>query len=207
MVYDRRTAPHNEVADRRLRNGFVRLVSSVCQRWGQPCDRGPFVNLQLAPIRLLGRDCREVGMDCIGDTQDATYLLGGPRSLDHGEVYAVVGALGTQTGNATYVALSVNNLQKLKGVLNVSDPTLKGSASAYARSVKNHGKFFIHYLTRNCATIRKLTDGQCTSIPKSQVPAGVKFAPVVREYVAPGTTRGPNPIQILNPRIIKLKQP
>lgn len=207
LVYDKRTTPHNEVTDPSLRKGLVGLVKSVCKRWGQPCDSGPFVNVQIAPIRLVGRDCREVGMDCIGDTQDATYLLGGARSLDHGEVYAIVGTLGTQTGNATYAALSVNNLQKLKGILNVSDPALKGSARAYARSVKNQGKFFVHYLTRDCAKIRKLTDGECTSIPKGQVPVGVKFAPVLREYVAPGTTRGPNPAQILNPRIINFKQP
>lgn len=207
LVYDTRTTPHNEIADPALVRGLDRLVGKVCDRWQQPCDPARLINLQIFPIKLLGRDCREIGMSCLGDTQDASYLLAGARSLDSGEVWALVGTLGTETGNATYAALSVNNLQKLKGVLNVSDPELKGSARAYARSVRNHQKFFIHYLTRNCAAIRNLTDGECTSVGRRDIPTGVKFAAAVREYVAPGTDRGPDPRRLLKPRILEFHQP
>ncbi len=207
LVYEPRTTPVNEVAEPRLRRGLGRLISKVCERWGQPCDPKPLINLQGFPIHGLGPDCREIGENCAGDNWDASYFIAGGRPLDSGEVYALVGTLGTQTGNATYVALSVNNLQKLEGVVNVSDPKLKGSARAYTRSVRNHNKYYVHYLTRNCARIRNLTDGECTSIDRTALPRGVKFASVVRDYLAPGTRRGPDPTKLLKPRIIELRQP
>jgi len=89
----------------------------------------------------------------------------------------------------------------------VSDPELKGSAKAYSRSVRNHDKFFVHYLTRDCTRIRNLTNGECTSIDTNALPRGVKFAAVMRGYLAPGTRRGPNPAKLLKPRIIKFQQP
>ena len=207
LVYEPRVTPVNEVTGPQLRRGLVRLAAKVCERWGQPCDPKPLINLQGFPIRGIGRDCREIGENCAGDNWDASYFIAGARPLDSGEVYALVGTLGTQTGNATYVALSVNNLEKLAGVINVSDPELKGSARAYSRSVRNHSKFFVHYLTRNCARIRDLTDGECTSVDRTVLPRGVKFASVVREYLAPGTRRGPDPTKLLKPRIIELRQP
>ena len=207
LVYEPRTTPVNEPAEPQLRRGLVRLVSEVCERWDQPCDATPLVNLQGFPIHGLGRDCREIGENCAGDNWDASYFIAGSRDLDAEEVYAIVGTLGTQTGNATYVSLSVNNLQKFSGVINVSDPELKGSAKAYSRRVRNHGKFYVHYLTRDCSRIRDLTDGECTSIDTTAVPRGVKFAAVVRDYLAPGTSRGPNPTKLLKPRIIEFRQP
>ena len=58
----------------------------------------------------------------------------------------MVGTLGTATGNATYVGLSVNDMSKLKGVLSVNDTELAGSAASYAGTVDNTNKFFVHYL-------------------------------------------------------------
>lgn len=207
LVYEHRTTPVNEVTNARLRGGLHRLLGGICDRWGQPCSPKPLINIQGFPIRLLGRDCREIGMNCAGDNWDASYFIAPARTLDSGEVYALVGTLGTETGNATYVALSVNNLQKLEGVLNVSDPKLKGSARAYASSVPNQGKFYVRYFARDCSKIKNLTDGQCTSVGTRAVPHGVKFATIVREYLAPGTRRGPDPAKILKPRIITFKQP
>ncbi len=207
LVYEPRTTPYNEVGDPNLRAGLFGLVSDVCERWGQPCDPARTISLQDFPIRAVGTDCREIGMNCAGDNWDASYLIAGARGLDSGEVWAFVGTLATETGNATYVALSVNNLQKLEGVVNVSDPELKGSAEAYATSVPNHEKFYVHYLTRDCSAIENLTDGECTSIGTDEVPVGVNFATIVREYLAPGTARGPDPTKLLKTRILKFKLP
>ena len=44
-------------------------------------------------------------------------VSGGTWHLDGGQVIAVVGALGTKTGNSTYTSLSVNWFPELVGVL------------------------------------------------------------------------------------------
>ena len=166
----------------------------------------------------FGPACRNIGMNCLGDNQDASFFLINPRPLDTGNVYAVVGTLATETGNATYVGLSVNDASRLAGVLNIADTQLKGSAGNYAGAlygpVANWDKFFVHFFTRDCAAIADLTDGACTTITKAMVPrAGDDKAPgdaelhgmfsaAVRAYVAVGSKRGPNPSLQLRPRVL-----
>jgi hypothetical protein len=152
-------------------------------------------------------------MNCLGDNQDAGYFLMRPEPLDEGNVYAVVGTLATETDNATYVGLSVNDASLLKGVLNIPDTRLKGSANGYS-VVTEPEKFFIHFFTRDCAAIADVTDGACTTITADMVPlAGDdkalgdpelhgKFSAAVRAYVAVGSERGPDPRLQLRPRIL-----
>ena len=101
-----------------LRPDLNRLVRKVSEAWGQPCalddcsDQGSsFIDTQSYPFNLVGPLCDNIGMDCLGDTQDASYQFLGGYGFDNGEVYAVVGTLGTATGNATYVSLGVNNFR------------------------------------------------------------------------------------------------
>jgi len=47
--------------------------------------------------------------------------LYGPLSLDNGEIYAVAGKLGAETGIATYVGLGGNQVSTFNGVANLSD--------------------------------------------------------------------------------------
>ena len=70
----------------------------------------------LMDLGQFGPACREIGMNCLGDSQDASYFLFKPKPLDTGKIYAVVGTLATETGNGTYVGLSVNDASLLKGV-------------------------------------------------------------------------------------------
>ena len=79
----------------------------------------------------FGPACRQIGMNCLADGQDASYFFAQPRPLDKGRIYAAVGTLATETDNATYVGLSVNDASLIKGALNVDDAKLKGSASSY----------------------------------------------------------------------------
>jgi hypothetical protein len=58
---------------------------------------------------LTGPECVKVGMNCVAPTEDTTYFLSGKLPLPENRVYAVVGALSTQTGNATYVGLGLNS--------------------------------------------------------------------------------------------------
>ncbi len=216
------------------------LARRICQRWGQPCDPAnpsdpsnldnpdqlrSLIPLQLDPnpvdprlggLGLFGPLCRTIGMDCLGDTRDASYFIAPGRALDNpgkpGWVYAVVGALATATENATYVGLSVNDLSKLKGVLSINDTALTGSAASYAGTIHNTDKLFVHYLARDCGAIEDLTDGQCSTITEEMVPplgdgAQGLFSAAVRNYVRPGTTRGPLPSEQLRPWIIRFAQP
>jgi hypothetical protein len=164
----------------------------------------------------FGPACRAIGMNCLGDNQDASYFLFTPRPLDTGLIYAVVSTLATETGNGTYVGLSVNDASLLKGVLNIPDTKLKGSADSYASAVgaEKLEKFFIHFFTRDCDAIADLTDGACTTITPDMVPlAGDdkapgdsalhgKFSAAVRTYVAVGSKRGPDPKLQLRPRVL-----
>jgi hypothetical protein len=213
LATEPRLTPHNEVADGALGSGMQALTGAVCQRWGQACTPRPLVNLQAPPINLQGKDCREIGMNCLGATEDAAYFNAPAGTLDTGEVYALVGTLGTATGNATYVGVSANNLTTLQGLMNVPDTDaaspgtdLMGSASAYAATVPNHAQFYVHYFARNCDAIQGLTDGACTAITPDMVPPGVKAAIAVRSYIAPGTRRGPDAALLLNPSILTFRR-
>jgi hypothetical protein len=151
-------------------------------------------------------------MDCLGDGQDASYFFSPARPFDSGSAYAIVGTLSTATDNATYVGLSVNDMSKLKGVLNVRDTELTGSAASYASTVDNTDKFFVHYFSRNCNAIASFTDGQCTTVTTDMVPpVGADkqgmFATGLRSYVRPGTERGPLSSEQLKPVIIQFTQP
>ena len=152
-------------------------------------------------------------MNCLGDNQDASYFLFPPKPLDTGKVYAVVGTLATETGNGTYVGLSVNDASLLKGVVNVSDLKLKGSANGYT-GVANRDKFFVQFLTRDCAAIAGITGGACTTITPDLVPLSSNasapgdptlhghFSAAVRAYVVIGSTRGADSTKQLSPRVL-----
>jgi hypothetical protein len=169
----------------------------------------------------IGPYCREIGMDCQGDQQEAAYYFSAPRSLDSGQVYAIVGTLATETGNATYVGLSANDASMMSGVANVLDTGLKGSADSYTDTVGDTGKFFVHYFTRDCTVLNNVPGGtaNCTGISEDMLPPiGNTSAPGdpalhgmlvvgLRDYIAPGTERGPENTKLLRPIILTFTQP
>jgi hypothetical protein len=213
----------DEVNDTTLSSGLSSLVNAVIARaesqgWVLKTDPDqtnpePMIDI-LNGLGQFGPQCREIGMNCLADGQDASYFMAPPKPLDTGRIYAVVGTLATETGNGTYVGLSVNDSSLLKGVLNVDDTKLKGSAGSYESAVGNWDKFFVHFFTRDCAAIAGLTDRACTTITRSMVPlAGDdkapgdadlhgKFSAGLRAYVVPGYERGPDPTKQLPPRTL-----
>jgi hypothetical protein len=226
---DRPVEPYGNIArDEReaedeayLRADLRDLVTAVTARATQgPWDLSPLPAPsmgeppQMANVESwlgqFGPRCRAIGENCLGDGQDASYFFMPPQPIDSGQVYAVVGTLGTQTGNATYNGLSANDASLLKGVANVPDydpgspgSDLLGSADGYAATVANHDKFFVHFFTRDCDAISGLTDGACTTITETMVPPLTAvsapgdphlhgfFTAGLRSYVKPGTARGP----------------
>lgn len=219
-VLDERTA----VNESPLELDFMRLVAAVNERWGQPCvtddcsDRASdFIDLQGPQINLVGPECTKIGMNCIGDNQDTSYQMTTDFLLDTGYVYAVAGTLGTRTGNATYVGLSLNDSYLIKGIANIDSDQLRNTASAYAADLTNPSKFYLYYLARDCAAIDELTDGNCFAVSDSKEVLPVctdldssdchPLKLIQREYISKGTARGPDSTLLLPPKLIPLKLP
>ena len=140
-------------------------------------------------------------MDCLGDTQDADYQISASAQIDNGQVIAVIGTLSTATGNATYTSLSVNWFPELVGVKNIDDTALNGTAASFASVLPDVdlGKFYVYYLARDCTGLEP-----CGEISKKLVPTGELIKLIQRNYVNPGSRRGPDPAKILNPVMVVL---
>jgi hypothetical protein len=196
---------------------LARLLRRVSETWGQPCaaadcsDRAvTFIDTQSYPFNLIGPRCAEIGMDCVGDTQDASYQFVGGLGFDAGEVYAVAGSLGTATGNATYVSLGVNNFRLRLGAKNVDGSSLVGSADpSWYPDVDQLDQLYVFYFTRNCDGLENLTHGFCLSVEDSPlvIPVGDRASLVERDYMRPGTQRGPNSKLLLPSRVLRLQRP
>ena len=222
---DREADPRSavdEIHDKVLRRGLKSLIRAVEKRMasqGWMLEEGGDLEMIdiLHKLGQFGPACREIGMNCLADGEDASYFFAQPKKLDTGKIYAAVGTLATETGNATYVGLSVNDASLLKGVLNVDHTKLKGSADSYHSEVPNPAsleKFFVHFFTRDCAAIADLTDGACTTITPDMVPLSTDeeapgdaklhgmFSMAVRAYVKPDTERGPDPTKQLPPHTL-----
>lgn len=168
-----------------------------------------------------GPYCRSIGMNCQADQQEAALPFSSPRFLDTGQVLAVVGTLATETGNATYVGLSANDLSMMAGVANALDADLKdsdgnviikglkGSAGSYASTVANTDKFFVYYFAWDCDVLSGVARGEyCVAIPDDLLPPDEgdpslrrTFTIGLRGYIAPGTQTGPDSSKLLAPRI------
>ena len=217
-VLDERTA----VDESLLAADLMKLVAAVNERWGQSCVTGDcsdraidFLDLQGSPVNLVGPECTEIGMNCIGDSQDTSYLMTPDFLLDNGYAYALAGTLGTRTGNATYVGLSINDSYLIEGVANIDSDRLRNTAGAYAAHLTNPSKFYLYYLARDCAAIDGLTDGNCFTVSTQQLPVCSDLDSsdchplkvIQREYVSKGTARGPDSTLLLPPKLIRLKLP
>jgi len=198
------------------------LTSTDCV---QPPPVSSFMTDPQHDFGWAGPYCRAIDMDCVGDQRDAGYYFSLPLPVNAGQVYAVISSLATQTGNATYAALSVNDASMMAGVENVpdSDQTdiegnivkgLKGSADFFAGIVDNTDKFFVHYFTQDCDVLQGVPGGMenCTPTIGVQPPIGDPslrdiFIIGLRDYIAPGTLRGPDSTQLLRPRVLTFTRP
>jgi hypothetical protein len=202
-IYDERTA----ISESALRDPLTRLISAVKHQWNQSdAHDAPFLAsvLPCCPldggVDLLGQHCLERGMNCLGDTQDTdTYRISPPVSIDRGEVIAIVGTLATATGNATYVSLGINRAAVLEGVANISNDDLTSTASAFSDRVSDTQQLYVYYMARSCAGL-----AHCKEIAESLVPAGETIKLIQRNYIRPGTKRGPSAEDLLSPSVIIL---
>ena len=208
-----RTAPPETA----LAQNLVALATAICNNWEQPCqpsDLKPLLNMRASQLSLTGPACVQVGMNCIAPTEDSAYFMSSRLPLPDDRVYAVIGALGTQTGNATYVGLGLNVSTTQLGFDNIEDYNLAGTANRYT-TVPNHERFFLQYFARDCTDLEDLTAGSnCYSIgdqlPNCYDPTDPTCAMLVlsvRNYLFPSSQRGPAPEFTLNPLVITLQRP
>jgi hypothetical protein len=203
------------------------LVSAVASKWGLHCSKPDcsdlgaqrFMDLEIEPIWEVGPRCGAIGENCLLDNWDMDLQLYGRPSVDHGEVYAIAGTLGTRTGNATYVALGINKVSQYVGVANLSDEVLKDTASRYAEEVSgnkcpaaNHTKttdcLFLYYFTRDCSVVENVTgEKNCFEIDAKLIPPKTmdSIAFSLRDYIRPGTQRGPDSSHVLPSMVIRVR--
>lgn len=210
VVLEERTA----VDELSLKPDVGALLAAVGRKWGQPCatadcsdEAKTFIDIQRFPPYTVGPLCREIGENCLLDNWDASYQFYGPLSFDNGEVYAVAGTLGTETGNATYVGFGVNQKSRLLGVANLSNEQLKNTAKAYKGEVGNTEKFYLYYFTRDCSEVEGLTGKNCLDITETMIPPGDHAALSVRDYMKPDTQRGPDSSLVLPSMLLQLRRP
>lgn len=216
--YEEKIANTDEQA---LKEDLSRLVAAVKEHWGQTGGDNTleFRSLSLW-VDLIGQHCLghegppgpepwitlpRGPMNCLGDGQDADYQISsGTFQLDDDQVIAVVGTLGTKTGNATYASLSVNWFPELVGVANRDDTVLEESAKKFKDKLGNpdlYRKFYVYYFARDCTGLYPW----CQEIPRALIPRGDTIKIVQRNYVNPpselypNSRRGPDPRKILNP--------
>jgi hypothetical protein len=201
-----------------LKNDLASLVAAVSQRWGQPSaalNAVPLLRVQPSPINMVGPKCFAIGMNCLGDTQDTSYQYSFPLPVGSDNIYALVGTLGTQTGNATYVGLGLTSSKRMLGFDNRSDADLINSASMFAQEVNNTDKFFVYYFTRDCSDLSALTNDRCLEISETDLPLCAdptaascdKLTFSLRDYIPPGAERGPDDNYILPALVIPLFRP
>ncbi len=209
--------PRTAVHEMYLKPALTLLVRGVIQTWGQHCVRDDcldraisFIDTQSYPFNLVGPLCDNIGMDCLGDTQDASYQFLGGFEFDNNEVYAVVGTLGTATGNATYVSLGINNFHLRLGAVNVDGTELMGSTDpGWYPGVPNLDKLYVYYFTRDCEGLKNLTHGFCSNVEDTAfvIPPGDRATLVERDYMAAGTQRGPDSKFTLPSMVITFQKP
>jgi hypothetical protein len=224
LIFEPRTANSEAYLAGDLQN----LVDAVCKSVSRhsnltstDCVQPPPASSSMPELvrdyGWIGPYCRDIGMDCQADQQEAGLFFSSPRSLDSGQVLAVVDTLATETGNATYVGLSANDASIMGGVsgATILDTGLKGSADFYApgSNPRKFSKFFVHYFTRDCSKVPGRSQ-DCTQITDNMLPpisdTNAEGDPTLhgmiivslRDYIAPGTERGPDSSKLLKPRIL-----
>ena len=202
--YEPRSFERDERSE--LTDDLLGLVEAVRAHWSQPDAHVGYFFSAFIRLDLVGQHCLGYGspypnrgpMNCLGDTQDTDYQIGPLLRLDDDAVLAVVGTLATETGNATYTSLSVNRFPALVGVANISDPDLKGTAAGFG-DFQTGDPFYVHYVARNCAGLHP-----CVEVSTKLVAPEETIRLIQRNYVLPGSRRGPDPTKLLSPTLIVL---
>ena len=182
-----------------LKEDVRKLVEAVKAKWLQRGATTSSFESLLLMVDLYGPNCLTRNQNCLGDSSDADYQISATVGIDRGEVLAVIGTLGTVTGNATYTSLALNQIPELKGVANISHKELAGSASQFSDKVPEADKLYVQYFARDCRGLKN-----CFQVTPAMIPIGKKIKILQRNYVAQGSARGPSPELVVNPTLVVL---
>lgn len=80
------------------------------------------------------------------------------------------------------MGVGVNEVPILKGVANLFDKQLAGTANNYSDETENTDKLFLCYFTLDCSELGDYTDGNCTSLQNYQLNEGDSFAISIRNF-------------------------
>ena len=89
--------PRTAVPEAYLQADLSDLVTKIAETWGQPCGSEDCsgrartsIDGQSEPFNGLGPKCSKIGMDCLGDSQDASYKFMFGGTFDNGEVLSLI---------------------------------------------------------------------------------------------------------------------
>ena len=189
-----------------LKPDLENLAIALKDYWDQPGAPSPPTFDAQTKIDMVGPDCDIRGMNCQGDAQDTAYIGSFNSSLDHQEVYALMGTMGTITGNATYVNVSIYESVQFYGVVSIDNTEIQGTATQFCASadctgISNVDKLYLFYITRDC---QSLGLSNCFSVGEDKIPPGQQFKIVQRTYIKPGTERGPDSTKLVQPIMVQL---
>lgn len=85
----------------------------------------------------------------------------------------------------------------------------KPSNKRYGVEVSHTGDFYLYHFTRDGSGLEDLTDGNCFVLPatRERIPSGEHVGFSVRDYIKPGTERGPDSSLVLPSMMLQLKRP
>jgi hypothetical protein len=178
------------------------------------------VNSSNQPYGLVGASCIAAGNNCLGDSQDTdAYRLGAVGTMSNRQMAIVAGVNATQTGNASYTSLAINDVETFTGVASLSQTnpdavgfnsgSLTGSAEQLLIDLGLYGhasaqlKSDLPYLyaaivARSCS----YTSRNCIAIDNTEIPANHHVSITQRAYIKPGQSTSASPDAMLNPLVI-----
>jgi hypothetical protein len=206
-------------------------LSWLLQRWliaheGRPVLREKMITSEHVdatgqPHGLVGAECIAKGTNCLGDTQDTdAYRLGVVGRLPGARMAFVTGVNHALVDNATYVSLTIYNMQTFTGVASISQTnpsvvgfdrgSLTGSAegvlkalglyeSASARLQAALPALYTAIIARECSAAIQY----CVELDDTDaLPLSSMVGVTQRAYIKPGTTTGANPDKLLTPIVV-----
>ncbi len=205
-------------------------LAALLQNWlgskrGQPATLAAMtisahVDSSFHPYGLVGANCIATGNNCLGDSQDTdAYRLGSVGALSARQMAIVAGVNSTQTGNASYTSLAINDVETFTGVASLSQTnaaavgfnsgSLTGSAEQlltdlglYDRTsaqLKNDLPYlYSAIVARSCS----YTTRNCLAIGTADIPTNHHVSITQRAYIKPGQTTSADPDTMVNPVVI-----
>jgi len=156
----------------------------------------------LHELRVQGDDCIAGNYRCIGDNRDTPYLLPVPRTLAADEMLVIYGVRHDRSKLASYVNLSVTEIERRVGIASVAGESLTGSAQPFVPQGSDPDRFFVYRFARDCRGEKhcfELSDKPTTHSPPG-IPIANKMVVVWRVYLQAISATAPLVGDILAPR-------